>query len=130
MPRCFSVPFIQCLYLSGTSGWPVNTVCWHVWHGTGRSKGEACIYVKSADALVLGFSPAVLVVIGMVAVLIGLLPRYQQIAWVIPIYAILSICLGGLLDFPEWTKRLTPFGWINKVPLKAVQWDQAGGWFS
>ncbi|HBF74713.1 MAG TPA: ABC transporter permease [Lactobacillus sp.] len=72
------------------------------------------------------FSPAVLVVIGMVAVLIGLLPRYQQIAWVIPIYAILSIYLGGLLDFPEWTKQLTPFGWINKVPLKAVQWDQAG----
>ena len=68
----------------------------------------------------------VLVVIGMVAVLIGLLPRYQQIAWVIPIYAILSIYLGGLLDFPEWTKQLTPFGWINKVPLKAVQWDQAG----
>lgn len=72
------------------------------------------------------FAPAVLVVIGVVAVLIGLLPRYQKISWVIPIYAVLSIYLGGLLDFPEWTKKLTPFGWINKVPLKAVQWDQAG----
>lgn len=72
------------------------------------------------------FAPAVLVVIGIVAVLIGVLPRYQQIAWVIPIYAVLSIYLGGLLDFPEWTKQLTPFGWINKVPLKPVQWNQAG----
>ncbi|WP_203650284.1 ABC transporter permease [Secundilactobacillus yichangensis] len=72
------------------------------------------------------FAPAVLVVIGIVAVLLGLLPRLQQIAWVIPIYALLSIYLGGLLDFPEWTKKLTPFGWINKVPLRSVQWDQAG----
>ncbi len=73
-----------------------------------------------------GFAPAVLVVIGIVAVVLGLLPRYQQIAWIIPIYAVLSIYLGGLLDFPEWTKKLTPFGWINKVPLKAIQWNQAG----
>ncbi|GAX03711.1 ABC transporter permease protein [Secundilactobacillus pentosiphilus] len=72
------------------------------------------------------FSPAVLVVIGIVAVVLGLLPRLQQVAWVIPIYALLSIYLGGLLDFPEWTKKLTPFGWINKVPLKPVQWNQAG----
>lgn len=72
------------------------------------------------------FAPAVLVVVGVVAVVLGLLPRYQQIAWIIPIYALLSIYLGGLLDFPEWTKKLTPFGWINKVPLKTVQWDQAG----
>lgn len=72
------------------------------------------------------FSPAVLVVIGIVAVVLGLLPRLQQVAWVIPIYALLSIYLGGLLDFPEWTKKLTPFGWINKVPLKTIQWDQAG----
>ncbi|GAX04933.1 ABC transporter permease protein [Secundilactobacillus pentosiphilus] len=72
------------------------------------------------------FAPAVLVVIGIVAVVLGLLPKLQQVAWVIPIYALLSIYLGGLLDFPEWTKKLTPFGWINKVPLKTVQWDQAG----
>ncbi|MTV81597.1 ABC transporter permease [Secundilactobacillus folii] len=73
-----------------------------------------------------GFLPANLVVIGIVAVLLGLLGRYQQIAWVIPIYALLSIYLGGLLDFPEWTRRLTPFGWINRVPLRNVQWAQVG----
>lgn len=70
------------------------------------------------------FTPAVLVVIGVVAVLIGLIGRYQQVAWVIPIYAVVSIYLGGLLNFPAWTRKLTPFGWIAKVPLKTVQWGQ------
>ncbi|MQB60142.1 hypothetical protein DN428_10415 [Lactobacillus reuteri] len=73
-----------------------------------------------------GFAPSVLVIVGVIAVLLGLLPRYQQAAWIIPVYGLLSIYLGGLLDFPEWTKRLTPYGWINKVPLKAVAWDQVG----
>ena len=73
-----------------------------------------------------GFAPSVLVIVGVIAVLLGLLPRYQQVAWIIPVYGLLSIYLGGLLDFPEWTKRLTPYGWINKVPLKAVAWDQVG----
>ena len=73
-----------------------------------------------------GFAPSVLIIVGVIAVLLGLLPRYQQVAWIIPVYGLLSIYLGGLLDFPEWTKRLTPYGWINKVPLKAVAWDQVG----
>lgn len=73
-----------------------------------------------------GFIPAVIVTVGVVGLILGLLPRYQQISWIIPVYGMMSIYLGGLLDFPEWTKKLTPYGWINKVPLKEVQWDQFG----
>lgn len=73
-----------------------------------------------------GFAPTVLVIVGVVAVLLGLVGRYQQVAWIIPIYGLLSIYLGGLLDFPEWSRKLTPYGWINKVPLKNVQWNQVG----
>jgi ABC-2 type transport system permease protein len=73
-----------------------------------------------------GFAPAILMTVGIAAVVVGLLPRLQKLAWILPIYALLSIYLGGLLDFPEWTKKVTPFGWIRKVPLHTVQWDQVG----
>lgn len=72
-----------------------------------------------------GYLPALLVVVSATAVLAGLLPRIQTISWLLPAYGFISLYLGGLLDLPDWAVNLTPYGWVNKVPLHNVQWDLA-----
>lgn len=70
-----------------------------------------------------GYLPALLVTVGIGAVLAGLLPRLQSISWIVPIYGFISLYLGELLGLPKWSLKLTPYGWINKVPLHNVQWN-------
>jgi len=41
----------------------------------------------------------------------------------VPIYGFISLYLGELLGLPKWALKLTPYGWINKVPLHNVQWN-------
>ncbi|MFD1429985.1 ABC transporter permease [Lacticaseibacillus mingshuiensis] len=74
----------------------------------------------------VGFWPALLVVCGIGALLVGLLPRLQSLVWILPIYGVISLYLGPLLDFPTWATRLTPYGWVNEVPVKAIQWAPVG----
>lgn len=70
-----------------------------------------------------GYLPALLVVMSVTAVLAGLMPRLQTISWLLPIYGFISLYLGGLLDLPDWALRLSPYGWVNKVPLHHAQWN-------
>ncbi|MFD1394109.1 ABC transporter permease [Lacticaseibacillus jixianensis] len=70
----------------------------------------------------VGYWPALLIVCGAAAVLAALLPRLQAVIWIVPVYGVLSMFLGPMLDFPKWAQRLTPFGWVNKVPQHAVAW--------
>lgn len=72
-----------------------------------------------------GFAPALLVTCGIGALLAGLLPRWQNIAWLIPVYGVFSLYLGSLLDLPQAATQLTPYGWVNTVPLHQVQWPTA-----
>ncbi|MFL2029485.1 ABC transporter permease [Loigolactobacillus zhaoyuanensis] len=73
-----------------------------------------------------GYLPALLVTVGISAVFAGLLPRLQAISWLVPIYGFISLYLGNLLDLPKWAVNLTPYGWINNVPLRQVQWPLTG----
>lgn len=73
-----------------------------------------------------GFAPALIVSFGFGALLSGLLPKLQTIAWVLPAYGFFSLYLGALMSFPKWATQLTPFGWVNTVPVKAVNWGTAG----
>ncbi|MCI1987471.1 MAG: ABC transporter permease [Lactobacillus sp.] len=73
-----------------------------------------------------GYAPALIVTYGIGALFVGLLPRWQTIAWVLPAYGFFSLYLGSLMNFPKWLTQLTPYGWVNNVPVKAVQWPTAG----
>ncbi|WP_390409588.1 ABC transporter permease [Lacticaseibacillus jixiensis] len=72
-----------------------------------------------------GFAPALVVTCGIAALFAGLLPRWQNVAWLIPLYGVFSLYLGSLLDLPEAATKLTPYGWVNAVPLHQVQWPTA-----
>lgn len=67
-----------------------------------------------------GFAPALITSIGVGALLAGCLPKWQNITWILPAYGFFSLYLGALMNFPKWATQLTPFGWVNTVPLKTV----------
>ncbi|MDW0114998.1 ABC transporter permease [Sporosarcina saromensis] len=64
--------------------------------------------------------PAILVMIGMVVLLIGLLPSRSNAIWVYLIYSFIVVYMGGLLQFPDWLGKLSPFGYVPKVPIEQV----------
>lgn len=67
-----------------------------------------------------GYLPPLLLVLGIGTLFSGLLPRLQVIVWIVPVYGFFSLYLGKLIDLPKWAQRLTPYGWINKIPLHQV----------
>ncbi|WP_461214072.1 ABC transporter permease [Lacticaseibacillus sp. GG6-2] len=73
-----------------------------------------------------GYLPAIIATYGIAAAFVGGLPRWQNLAWVLPVYGLFSLYLGSLLDLPKWATRLTPYGWVNNVPVASVQWRLAG----
>ena len=69
-------------------------------------------------AAVLAPLPAVLVVTGVAAVLVAVLPRWSVLAWAVLAWVVLIGLFGPLLRLPEWVVRLSPFGWVPAVPAE------------
>lgn len=66
---------------------------------------------------------AMLVMIAAASLLAGWWPKGRWLAWVWVAYGFFSLYLGNLIDLPKWAKRLSPLGFVNKVPIKAVDWS-------
>ena len=62
--------------------------------------------------------PAVLVVAGVAALLVGAAPRFAALAWLVLVYALLTGMFGALLGLPDWLLKLSPFGWVPRVPAE------------
>ena len=75
----------------------------------GRDVGAALVHL-----------PAVLVVTGVAALLVGLAPRLASLAWLLVVWALLAGMFGALLGLPPWALKLSPFGWTPKVPAENV----------
>ncbi|WP_026875679.1 ABC transporter permease [Jiangella gansuensis] len=60
--------------------------------------------------------PAIWVAAGFAAAVVGLAPRLSPLAWLIPAYAIAVIYIGQILQFPGWTRNLSPFGHVPELP--------------
>jgi ABC-2 type transport system permease protein len=64
--------------------------------------------------------PAVLVAVGIAAALIGAAPRFAGLAWVVVVWAVIVGFFGPLLNLPDWAMKLSPLGWVPKVPAEDV----------
>jgi ABC-2 type transport system permease protein len=62
--------------------------------------------------------PAVLLVVGLAAALVGVLPRLASLAWVVVVWSLIAGFFGPLLNLPEWAVKLSPFGWVPRVPAE------------
>ncbi|EQM52569.1 ABC transporter permease [Lactiplantibacillus plantarum EGD-AQ4] len=72
------------------------------------------------------YVPAMLVMIAVASALAGWLPKWRVVAWAWVGYAFFSLYLGNLIDLPRWARRLTPIGFVNQVPIKAIDWATSG----
>jgi ABC-2 type transport system permease protein len=70
----------------------------------------------------LVYYPAILVVIGAAILLIGFWPKLSSLIWAYLLYSFIVIYLGGLLDFPEWVGKLSPFDYIPQLPVEDMEW--------
>lgn len=60
--------------------------------------------------------PAIWVAVGLAIALFGIVPRFIALAWLIPAYAIIVVYMGQILQFPDWTRDLSPFGHVPDLP--------------
>ncbi len=66
------------------------------------------------------YAPAMLVMVAVTSALAGWRPKWRYAAWIWVFYAFFSLYLGNLIDLPKWARRLTPLGFVNKVPIKPL----------
>jgi ABC-2 type transport system permease protein len=64
------------------------------------------------------YLPAMWIMIGIAVLFTGFAPKLSGLTWLYLTYSILVVYLGGMLQFPEWMAKLTPFGHIPKLPVE------------
>ena len=70
------------------------------------------------------YLPAMWIMIGIAVLLIGFVPQAASLTWLYLGYSFIVVYLGGLLQFPEWLGKLSPFGNIPKVPIEAIDFTK------
>lgn len=69
----------------------------------------------------MAYFPAMLFMIGVAVCIIGFLPRFTSIIWFYLLYSFLVLYLGRLFQLPDWAEKITPFGYIPKLPIENVE---------
>ena len=64
------------------------------------------------------YLPAIWVMIGFVALLLGWLKSLTGVVWLYLAFSFIVVYMGSLFQFPEWVEKLTPFGYIPAVPIE------------
>ncbi|MQY14177.1 hypothetical protein SRB5_43390 [Streptomyces sp. RB5] len=85
------------------------------------STGDGGMVLKLTGAA-LAFAPALWVTVGVAVLLFGWLPRATAAAWLVPVYAFVVGYLGQILQFPDWTNNLSPFGHVPQLPAEDMSW--------
>lgn len=69
------------------------------------------------------YLPALWIMMGVGAFLVGFFPSLTSLAWVYLGYCFFASYFGQLIDLPEWMGKLTPFGYIPRLPLEDMDWS-------
>ncbi len=83
------------------------------------SVGDSGLVLSGLAAMVTYF-PAVLVLVGIAAGLIGALPQRSALAWVALAAAFVIAMFGTLLDLPDWAMRISPYENLGRVPAESI----------
>ena len=68
------------------------------------------------------YYPAMLVMISVSTLLIGYRQRFTSLIWLYVLYTFIVLYMGGLLQLPDWIGKMTPFGYIPKIPMEDMTW--------
>lgn len=80
--------------------------------------------VSLVEIIIAGFAyiPAMFVMIGIAAVLIGWLPKLTSLVWLYLGFAFMILYFGGLFDFPEVVNGVSPFYHVPQMPIEDWNW--------
>ncbi|WP_301107477.1 ABC transporter permease [Sporosarcina sp.] len=73
--------------------------------------------------------PAVAVMIAISVCLIGISQKATGFVWIYLLYSFITLYLGGLFQLPDWMEKLSPFGYVSKLPIEEMNWLASGGLF-
>jgi len=85
------------------------------------SVGEAR-YVADLVVAHLAYAPAVLVLLGVAALLAGVAPRAVGLTWAVFTYSAFVGFFGPLMGPPQWVYNLSPYEHVARVPLEDLSW--------
>jgi ABC-2 type transport system permease protein len=89
--------------------------------GTAVSVGDGA-YVWDVTLAHLAHAPAVLVLLGLAALLFGLAPRAIGLTWAVLGYGLFAGIFGQLMDLPQWAYDLSPLEHAGRPPLDDPAW--------
>jgi ABC-2 type transport system permease protein len=94
--------------------------------GTGAavSAGDG-FYIWDVTVAHLAHAPGVLVLLGIAALLFGVLPRTIGVTWVVLGYGLFVGLFGTIMDLPQWAHNLSPIEHIGQPPLDSISWSAA-----
>jgi ABC-2 type transport system permease protein len=82
--------------------------------GVAAAGADAAFGDLLAGALV--YAPALWVTVGVALALMAWVPRAMMLTWLVVVYSFVVVYLGNILQVPDWTRNLTPFGHVPQVP--------------
>ena len=97
-----------------------------LWLAGTTSMEEPFTFVTVWQASIVHF-PAVVLMIAISTCLIGIAQKATGFVWLYLLYGFLTLYLGGLFQFPKWMEKLSPFGFVSKLPIEDMNWLHAGG---
>ncbi|TFB22774.1 ABC transporter permease [Filobacillus milosensis] len=81
---------------------------------------EGVTFTELFQAIMV-YLPAAWVMLGVATLFLGL-GRLNGLAWLYLGFAFVIIYFGGILKFPDWVKKLSPYEHIASVPLEDFDW--------
>lgn len=86
-----------------------------VWAGTGDAS-----WLGELTVAALVYLPATLLVGSLAVALYGLVPRAAGLTWVLVVWIVIVLYLGGLLGLPDWAMNLSPVTHTPMLPGEDV----------
>lgn len=91
-------------------------------YSAGAATAEGLLDMGTMMAAGFAYLPAMWFMVGVAGILIGFMPRWTSAVWFYLTFAFISIYFGGLLNFPEWMSKMSPFGHIPQLPVDQFSW--------
>lgn len=92
-----------------------------LWAASSFVMAEPIAFASLLKAMMV-YLPAVWVMLGLAVLFIGILPEWTGFTWIYLGFSFFAVYLGGILQLPEWLKKLSPFGNIPQLPVDEINY--------
>ncbi|GHC26129.1 hypothetical protein [Leuconostoc lactis] len=83
------------------------------------------ITIAKFNAVAVNAFPILLFFVGLAAILLGWLPKWYRLVYLVLGLNFYMLYLGKMLKMPAWLIQVMPSSWVAQAPLSAIDW---GSW--